>query len=250
MNNRLFRAFFLGVIVALAGCSSAPDQQGAQETNNDDPLEGFNRTMWTVNYDYLDPYVLRPVSLAYVDYVPTPVRSGISNFFGNLDEPASMVNNIIMGNGRKALNHFNRFWINSTFGILGLFDIASAAGINKQDQKEFGDAIGHYGVGKGPYVMVPGAGPYALRDGADLVDSTYLPLSYLNIWASIGKFVFQGLETRAALVQQEPMLKNSPDPYAFTRDAYLQHLDFKAEVTKDDYNAEEEDKLDDYLDQY
>ncbi len=119
-----------------------------------DPFEGFNRAMFTFNYDYLDPYLVRPVSLAYVNYTPVPIRSGVSNFLANLDEPFSAVNNVVMGNGSKALDHFNRFWINSTLGLLGFIDIASAAGIDKHDKKEFGDAIGHYGVGTGPYFMV------------------------------------------------------------------------------------------------
>ncbi|SJL82411.1 MlaA family lipoprotein [Vibrio palustris] len=251
MINRFIYTAFLGVLLILTGCSSTPsDEQASTHSDVSDPLEGFNRTMWDFNYNYLDPYILRPTSVAYVDYVPSPVRSGISNFFGNLDEPSSMVNNIIMGNGKQAVNHFNRFWINSTFGILGLFDVASAAGISKESDREFGDAIGYYGVGKGPYIMVPGAGPYALRESTDFVDSSYFPLSYINIWASLGKFIFQGLDSRAELISQEPMLNDSPDPYLFTRDAYMQHLDFKAEVKKDDYNAAEEAKMDDYLDQY
>jgi len=91
-----------------------------EESHPNDPFEGFNRAMWDINYEYLDPYLVRPVSLAYVGYTPVPVRSGISNFLANLDEPASMVNNLFMGNGEKALDHFNRFWINSTFGLLAL----------------------------------------------------------------------------------------------------------------------------------
>lgn len=112
----------------LVGCSSAPDDSSPHSQVND-PLESFNRQMWTINYDYLDPYVVRPVSLFYVGYVPKPVRSGIANFLSNLDEPASMVNNLLMGNGTKAVDHFNRFWINTSFGLLGLIDIASEAGI-------------------------------------------------------------------------------------------------------------------------
>lgn len=249
MLNRLTRIFSLSLLLILVGCSSAPDDAAGADPDVNDPLEGFNRAMWTVNYDYLDPYVVRPVSLAYVDYVPSPVRTGLSNFLSNLDEPASMINNLLMGNGKKALDHFNRFWLNSTFGLLGLIDIASEAGISKHEEKAFSDAVGHYGVGNGPYVMAPGYGPLTVRETTDLVDSTYVPLSYLNIWASIGKWAIEGMESRAELVSQEAMLENSPDPYALTREVYLQRRDFKAEIEQPEYNQEEEEYLDDYLDE-
>ncbi|MES9076933.1 MlaA family lipoprotein, partial [Cutibacterium acnes] len=139
MPSRLLRIAMLLLMLVLAGCNSVPENPH-NESHPNDPLEGFNRAMWKINYDYLDPYLARPVSLAYVDYVPSPLRRGLANFLSNLDEPASMVNNLIMGNGEKALDHFNRFWLNSTFGLLGLIDIASEAGIRKHDDKQFGDA--------------------------------------------------------------------------------------------------------------
>lgn len=249
MISRIARILSPLLMLVLVGCSSAPDSASDPDSNVNDPLEGFNRAMWTINYDYLDPYFVRPVSLAYVDYVPSPLRHGIANFLSNLDEPASMVNNLLMGNGSKALDHFNRFWINSTLGLLGLIDIATEAGITKHDEKAFSDAVGYYGVGNGPYVMVPGYGPFTIRESADMVDSTYVPLSYLNIWASLGKWALEGMETRAALVSQEAMLDDSPDPYALTREVYLQHKDFTAEIEKNDYDQAEEEYLDSYLEE-
>lgn len=248
----------------IIGCSSAPEpEEGSEVTNTTetedvvedngpwDPFEGFNRTMWTVNYDYLDPYFVRPVSLAYVNYTPKPVRTGISNFLSNLDEPSSMVNDLIMGNGELAFTHFNRFLINTTFGLLGLIDIAGEVGITNPGDRSFSDAIGHYGVGNGPYVMIPAYGPATPREVTNLVDDSYVPLSYLNFWAGLGKWALEGMESRAALVSQEPLLEASPDPYIFTRDAYIQHLDFKAQVTSEDsYDEEEEELLDDYLDEF
>jgi phospholipid-binding lipoprotein MlaA len=215
-----------------------------------DPFEGFNRAMFTFNYDYLDPYFVRPVSLAYVNYTPVPVRSGVSNFLANLDEPFSVVNNTVMGNGSKAFDHFNRFWINSTLGLLGFIDIASAAGIEKHDKKEFGDAIGHYGVGTGPYFMVPGYGPITLREGADVVDGLYPPISFLNFWASLGKWALEGMEKRALVVSQETTLERSPDPYALTRDIYIQRQNYNAEVVSDEVDEEQEAYIDDYLDSF
>ncbi len=250
MISRFARIVSLSLMIILTGCSSVPEGGTTSDTNINDPLEGFNRTMWSFNYDFLDPYFVRPVSLTYVEYTPTPIRHGIANFLANLDEPASMVNNLFMGNGSKALDHFNRFWINSTFGLLGLIDIASEAGITKHGEKSFGDAIGHQGVGKGPYIMVPGYGPVVVREAGDMVDSLYAPLSYLNIWASLGKWAFEGMETRAALVNQEVLLESSPDSYSFTRSAYLQRRDFTAEVeTKTEIDESEEDYLDAYMEE-
>ncbi|WP_391089534.1 MlaA family lipoprotein [Vibrio sp. NH-UV-68] len=248
---KLQRWILLCSMLVGAGCATTPTgQEGLNEPQVYDPIESFNRSMWTINYDYLDPYFVRPVSLAYVNYIPVPIRTGISNFFGNLDEPASMVNNLLMGNGEKALDHFNRFWLNTTLGLGGLIDIASEAGITDHNEKAFSDAIGHYGVGNGPYVMVPGYGPWTVRETADLVDSAYVPLSLLNFWASLSKWAFEGMETRAAIVNQESMLENSPDPYALTRDIYIQHKDFKAEIQTDNYDAAQEAYLDEYLDDF
>ena len=242
-------------LAALAGCASAPEGQEENDTATSqvsDPFEGFNRSMWELNYEYLDPYIVRPVSLTYVNYTPRPVRIGISNFLGNLDEPSSVVNNLLMGNGGKALDHFNRFWINSTFGLLGLIDIASDAGITNHNEKALSDAIGHWGVGNGPYVMVPGYGPWTVRETASFADSAYLPLSLLNVWASFGKWMFEGMESRAALVTQESMLDNSPDPYALTREVYIQYQDFQAEIEtkQEEVDHDEEAYLDEYLDDF
>ncbi|AXB32069.1 VacJ family lipoprotein [Vibrio campbellii] len=257
MYNKGKSIFLLLFAVGLVGCSSAPEEAVTEENETNqatsdvyDPLEGFNRAMWDINYDYLDPYLVRPISLAYVDYTPVPIRSGIANFLANLDEPASVVNNLFMGNGTKAVDHFNRFWINSTFGIFGLFDIATAAGITKYDNKEFSSVVGHYGVGNGPYFMIPGYGPYTLRAVTDTVDGMYVPLSYLNFWAGLGKWALEGMEKRALLVPQEAQLEASPDPYVLTRDVYLQRQDFKAEINNvDEVDEDEEAYLDEYLEE-
>lgn len=244
--TRWFSIMVLCLAALLTGCSSVPEDE---ESTVNDPFEGMNRTFWTLNYEYLDPYLVRPVALTYVEYTPVPVRKGIANALANLDEPSSMVNNILMGNGEKAVTHFNRFWINSTFGLLGLFDIASAAGIVYEEDKEFGDVVGHYGVGNGPYFMIPGYGPYTLRETTNTVDGLYAPLYYLNFWASLGKWALEGLESRAAFDSQKSQLDNSADPYGLARDIYLQRKDYKAEIHQDEYDEEEEDFLDSYLDE-
>lgn len=235
-------------LAILSGCSSQPEN--TEDTLVNDPIEGFNRVMFDLNYDYLDPYFVRPVSLTYVNYTPSPIRKGVSNFLANLDEPSSMVNNLLMGNGEKAVTHLTRFFLNTTLGLGGLIDIASEADVIAYEEKTLGDAVGHYGVGNGPYVMVPGYGPWTLRETFDFADSMYVPLSYLNFWASLGKWAFEGMETRAALVSQESTLERSPDPYSLTRDVYLQRRDFTAEVERTSLNEIDEDELDGYLDEF
>lgn len=253
----------VGALVLVSGCAQSPAESHADaeidaETNAafdvshpNDPFEGFNRAMWTVNYDYLDPYVAKPVSLAYVNYVPGWTRSGISNFLSNLEEPASMVNSIVMLDGEAALTHFNRFWMNTVFGLGGLIDIASAANIQKLGDRQFGDAMGYYDIGQGPYFMFPVYGPITLREGAgDVVDGLYPPLSLLTLPQSVLKWLFEGMEDRAALVQQESLLNSSPDPYVFARDAYLQNKAFKARGgASDDIELDDEYLNDDLLDE-
>nr|WP_249199130.1 MlaA family lipoprotein [Photobacterium sp. GJ3] len=283
MANTLSRNLFLSVLLAMSlmGCASSPSEPepdqlegnefglddaeleaaglsveelealGEPETLVYDPFEGFNRAMWSVNYDYLDPYLVRPVSLAYVDYVPSPLRTGLRNFLSNLEEPANMVNSLLKQEPEKAVEHFNRFWINSVFGLAGLIDIATAADIPPPGEQSFSDSLGYYGVGNGPYFMIPAYGPVTLREGAgDWVDKLYFPLNLLTFWQSLGKWAIEGMEDRAKLVAQEPMLENSPDPYVFTRDAYIQYKNFRAGGAQvETSTTEQEVYLDDYLDE-
>ncbi|WP_087021426.1 MlaA family lipoprotein [Thaumasiovibrio subtropicus] len=232
----------------LAGCASSPESAHS-EVN--DPFEGFNRVMWDFNYDVLDPYIARPASLAYVNYVPSPVRSGVGNFLSNLEEPVSFFNSVLVLDGEAAVTHFNRFWLNTFFGLGGLIDIATAAEIGNPSDREFGDTLGYYGVGNGPYLMYPIYGPSTVRETAgDFVDGMMPMVVYLNFWQGLAKWALQGMESRAALVQQEAMLENSPDPYIFTRDAYIQNRNFRASGGKVDPSLyEEEDFLEDYLDE-
>lgn len=211
-----------------------------------EPLEGFNRMMWGINYDVLDPYVVRPLSIAYMEWTPIFVRSGFNNFLDNFDEPASGVNNLLMGKGEKAIQNISRFIINSTIGLFGLIDVASAADIPR-NTREFGDVLGHYGVGNGIYIMAPAYGPLTVRDLTDTVDTLYMPLNWLVFWQKATKWAFQGLESRYELISQEGQLQNSPDPYALSKSIYLQHQDFKADIKAEQEEVLDEDLLEDYL---
>ena len=211
----------------LTACSSSIDPNTGERK---DPLEGFNRAMWNVNYNYLDPYVVKPVAKGWRDYVPSPVKTGLVNVANNLDEPASFVNRLPEGEVKKAMIHFNRFWINSVFGIGGLIDWASKTPDLKLDNgnREFGETLGHYGVGTGAYIMVPGYGPTTPRQAVGKVaDSAYPVLSLLTTPWTIAKFGVQGINTRANLLDQDALIKQSLDPYVTFREAYFQNLEFK-----------------------
>jgi len=228
MNYRL--TGLAAAAVLLVGCASAPKDADTHQ-GRADPLEGFNRAMFNVNFNYLDPYVLRPVAVAWRNYVPMPARNGMTNFFGNLDEPAAMANSILKGEGNKAGVHFTRFFLNTILGMGGLIDVAGMANpkLAKEEPRRFGSTLGYYDVGYGPYVMLPGYGSFTLReDGGDWVDTTYPVLSYLTFWMSAGKWVLQGIETRAELLDSDGLLRTSSDPYLMVREAYFQRHDFLA----------------------
>lgn len=230
----------------LAGCSSSINPDGTRK----DPLEGFNRAMWKVNYEYLDPYVLEPVAKGWKEYVPSPIKTGLVNVANNLDEPASFVNRLLEGEGEKAMVHFTRFWINSIFGLGGLIDFASLTNDLKLDngRRTFGDTLGKYDVPTGTYVMLPAYGAATPRqDLGGIVDTTYPMLSLLATPWSIAKFTVQGIDKRASLLGQEALLKQSADPYVTFREAYFQNLEFKVKDGKTESTQEtlSEDELKD-----
>lgn len=240
MKQALTKKFLPAVmaVAITAGCASH-----TETGERNDPLQGFNRAMWNVNYNYLDPYVLRPVAKGWRDYVPDPVKTGLTNFTSNLDEPMSFVNRLLEGNFKQAMVHFDRFWINSVFGLAGFIDIASASKpLRKQEDREFGDMLGHYGVGTGSYVVLPGYGAATPRqDLGHIVDMTYPMLSLIGPWGLL-KWGIEGIDKRSRVLEQDALLKQSQDPYVTFREAYFQNLQFKVLDGKED--NKESEKLD------
>ncbi|RKS85293.1 phospholipid-binding lipoprotein MlaA [Orbus hercynius] len=213
--------------MTLTGCATYDP-----ETNSySDPLSGFNNAMFNFNYHVLDPYLLRPVAVAWKDYVPSPIRSGISGVSSNLTEPASAVNSLLQGNVHQMGVHLARFMLNTVFGFGGLLDVASMADpqLQKGNRETFGTVLGHYDVPYGPYVVLPFYGQATLRqDGGTLVDYAYPPLHWLSWEASIARWAFDGIESRAVAIEYEDLLNSSADPYNFMRNAYFQSNDFLA----------------------
>lgn len=204
----------------VAGCATGP---GARL----DPLEPYNRSMYAFN-SKLDAAVLRPAARAYEALAPLPVRSGVGNFFANLGDLWTAVNDALQGKGGDAASDLGRFLVNSTLGILGVFDIASELGLERHDE-DFGQTLGVWGVGRGAFVVLPVLGPRTVRDSLGLgVD-----------WASLGAWTrVEGdkrlaasalwlVDRRAALLPVDAVIARAAiDEYAYVRDAYLQKRRF------------------------
>ena len=211
------RAAVLTAALVLSACATGPN------ANPNDPLEPFNRGVYGFN-DAVDRAVVKPVATAYRDVLPSPVRTGVTNFFSNLQDLWSFVNNTLQLKGKGAGNSIVRFGVNTVFGLGGLIDIASEMRIERFPE-DFGQTLGHWGVGAGPYVVLPLLGPSTLRDTAALpVDMNGNALSAVDDTATRNSATALGLVSRRAeLLEAGKMLDEvALDPYTFTRDAFLQ----------------------------
>jgi len=250
LNKLKIGALFL-VLLTLGGCASShkTDEQAQEYNDPKDPFESVNRTFWDFNYDILDNYVLRPVTVVYVDYTPQFARTGLYNMALNLEEPSNSVNNLLQGKLDGMLISVGRFLLNSTVGLLGTIDVASELGLVRKEE-EFGETLGKWGVGTGPYLMLPALGPNDIRSGVgDIVDTSYSPLDALNFYFAAFRTGIKVLESRAAVMSQEQQLEQSVDPYSFVKNAYFQNLEFKVKDGKVEQTQEEE-ALDDDIDAY
>jgi phospholipid-binding lipoprotein MlaA len=212
--------------IALAGCATVPGQDRLAQR---DPLEGFNRAMWGVN-QAADKVIIKPVSTVYRTVAPRPVRQGVSNFFSNLTEPWSLVNNLLQGKPKRAADNLRRFVINTTIGVGGLVDQASKMGVQPAPE-DLGQTLATWGVNGGPYLVLPLLGPSTLRDGvgsgaAAFADPVNIAVNNadVNVWYKRGYRAAQIVSIRSDLTDSgaDSFLKSSLDPYAAARSAYLQ----------------------------
>ena len=211
------RAALLVAALMLTACASGPN------ANPRDPLEPFNRSMYGLN-DAVDRAVIKPVATAYRDVLPSPVRTGVSNFFNNLQDLWSFVNNTLQLKGEGAGNSIVRFGVNTVFGLGGLIDIATEMRIERHTE-DFGQTLGRWGVGAGPYVVLPLLGPSTVRDTAALpVDMKGNVVSQVDhVPTRNSATVLNLVDRRSQLLDASQMLDEvALDPYSFTRDAYLQ----------------------------
>ena len=208
----------------------------AQDQSNPDPLEGMNRSIFEFNED-LDRYVLAPVAKAWDFVVPEFVQTGIDNFYGHLNMPIVLANDLLQGKPVAAIEDITRILHNTVFGLGGFIDFATIVGIPENDE-DFGQTLGVYGVPPGPYLVVPILGPYTLRDGVgEIVDTTATGYLYAPFWyqvaglsplettgASVGQRTLELLNLRAIYDEElEESRKDAFDYYVFVRNAYLQN---------------------------
>jgi len=188
-----------------------------------DPYEGFNRSMHSFN-DGLDKAILKPLAKGYKAITPVPVDNGISNFFSNIDDVVSAVNNLLQFKLTRAATDVGRVLINSTIGLLGFVDVASNMNMPKYGE-DFGQTLGTWGVGPGPYIVLPFFGPSNGRDTVGLVVDWYTdPVNYLE--PESHQLIVKGLrlvDKRADLLGASKVLEEAAlDEYEFLRDAFLQ----------------------------
>nr|WP_242698599.1 VacJ family lipoprotein [Alteromonas sp. 5E99-2] len=228
------------------GDSTADTNVEQNQSDPRDPIEPINRVVWDFNWNILDRYLIRPATIAYTTVMPKFARTGLLNAARNLEEPGNVVNNALQGKGGDSLDSLARFTINSTLGLAGLIDIADKMGLSRQDE-DFDEVLGVWGVPNGPFVMTPALGPNDVRGIAgDTVDNFYYPLTILDGSTAIIRTVVVALETRATLILQEDQLLQSPDDYAFVKNAYFQNKAFQVSDGKLEDPDLDEEQLDDF----
>jgi phospholipid-binding lipoprotein MlaA len=207
------RRLLLGLVLAavgLAGCATA---------QRPDPLEPLNRKVFAFNEG-----LLKPTATAYQAVVPRPVRTAATNFFNNIYDVWSAANLFMQGRMTDGLSDLMRFGSNSVFGILGLADVATEMGLERHNE-DFGQTLGHWGMGPGAYIVWPVLGPSTVRDSVGLpLELQMVPQSFVKpVRAANSMTAWQLVNTRAGLLQAGDILDGiALDKYVFMRDAYLQ----------------------------
>lgn len=214
---------FFAVSLFVSGCASTP----GTSTSDNDPYEATNRDVFALN-QRLDKAVALPVAQFYVSAVPEPARDGVHNFLTNLNSPVVFANDVLQGDVDHAGETLGRFGVNSTLGLGGLIDVASKMGIAGHDT-DFGITLGTWGVGEGPFLMLPLIGPAPPRDLVGKVVDIFLdPLTYVSfrskIYYDVGLGTIGIIDLRAQNIDTlESIERTSVDYYATTRNLYLQY---------------------------
>lgn len=199
-------------------------QKEQEEIEEYDPWEPYNEAMFSFNYNVLDRYFLKPAATAWDWVLPDPFQRSLSNAFDNLAMPRRVINNLLQLKLKRAGYEVTRFILNTTIGVAGLFDIAKEGGIEKSDE-DTGQTMGFYGIGPGPYLILPALSPLTVRDGVGLaVDMALDPLSYvLPFAASVGRTVGNTINQRSLYLELfQNVEENTLDLYSAVRNGYLQ----------------------------
>ena len=226
-----FNKFFVAILVTffMFGCAS---QQ------NKDPLEGLNRSVYKFN-DVVDKAALKPIAQGYQAIAPTPVQTGVNNFFKNIRDVVTLVNELFQFKFKQAANTTGRVALNTTVGVLGIFDVHSKSG-GVRTKEDFGQTLGYYGFDSGAYLVLPIFGPSSTRDGIGFVTDAFFfdPIGYINDdttkWTTIAVAI---VDKRADLMEEIDIRDKAFDPYAYMRDSYLQNRENLVKDGADDPNA-------------
>jgi len=213
----MLRLAALLLAALLTGCATTGERDAR------DPWEGFNRKSFAFN-EKLDEVVLKPVATGYQKIVPGFAREGVSNFFDNLEDIGTTLNNFLQGKPKEGASDLGRFVVNTVFGVFGLWDVATPLGLDKHEE-DFGQTLGWWGVPSGPYVVIPLLGPSSARDApAKLVDPQwYWPRLIKNDTVYWSVWTFDKVRQRANLLKAESVLEEAAlDRYTFIRDAWIQ----------------------------
>jgi phospholipid-binding lipoprotein MlaA len=212
----------LSLLVACAGLLLLP---AMAQANEEDPWQGYNRFMYRVN-DHVDAYTLKPLAKGYQAVTPQFFEDGVRNVYRNIGDVANLANNLLQGKLHDAGVDGSRLIFNTTFGLLGFFDVGSAMGLQRNDE-DFGQTMGVWGLNSGPYVVLPLLGPSTVRDAfAKVPDSMLVAPAFIDHVPT--RNVVRGVQTldlRASLLSAERLIIG--DKYIFIRNAYLQNREFK-----------------------
>ena len=237
----MFKKFSLCLVILMTtGCATTG-------SNNDDPWEDWNRGVYKFN-KVVDSAIAKPITKGYKAITPDIVEKGVSNVYSNLTDVPTMINNLLQGKVIDSLSDLGRFVINSTIGIAGIWDPATSIGLEKHDE-DFGQTLGAWGVGSGPYMMLPLLGPSTLRDTAayPVNSETNLINQIEHIPTRNQATVLDLIDKRSKLMQIEDLLEDALDEYAFVRDTWMQNRQYKVldgDIPFEDEECEEEDEED------
>ena len=218
--------FFL---IFISGCST-------MNTSKNDPLEPMNRAIFGFN-EIVDDNILKPVAKTYKYITPDPIETGVSNFFSNVGEVSTITNDVLQLKFSQAAYDLARFSINTTIGILGIFDVASSMGF-KKNKEDFGQTLGYWGLPQGPYLVIPFFGPSSIRDAPGLyADMQISPAEQLHNKEELAFTTLKIVDIRARLLRATKILDTAAkDKYIFIRESYLQQREM---LVNDGKNTEE-----------
>lgn len=227
------------LLLLLGACAAQPPTRSDPR----DPWERMNRATYAFN-DKLDKAVLRPVARGYRNAVPHVVQTGIRNAFDNGAMTVTMLNDLLQGQPTQFMHDTSRLLVNTVIGIGGLFDPATAMGLEKSD-RDFGQTLGRWGVNTGPYLVLPVLGPSDVRDTFGRTADTFsTPRTYIkNDYWNYGSLLLDIVDTRSRYLEASQTLDSAYDPYAFLRNAYLQNRAFKVRGGTSQSEEDEEQKM-------